>query len=227
MSVIECPQCGQRVSDQASFCPQCGLRFGGVATAPGRPPKDERTIYGELPDPHAVEGVPPGPTAQPGMLPLFPVATHKFVLLSLCSFGIYELYWAYKNWMRIRDRTGEKMLPFWRAFFAPLWGFALFRDIREMAVAAGVPVGWSAGLLATLYLALNAAWKLPDPWGRISFGTVLPMLPVQLAAQRVNAAHAVYSTEPPNGRYTPVNVVVIIVGGLLLVLGVIGSFLPD
>ncbi len=227
MSVIECPQCGQRISDQASFCPQCGVRFGSVATAPGRPPEDELRIYGEAIEPQAVAVPPPGPAAPSGMLPFFPVATHKLIVLSVCSLGIYELYWAYQNWVRIRARTGEKMLPFWRAVFAPLWGFTLFRRIRQTAVAAGVPVGWSAGLVGALYLVLNMAWRLPDPWAWVlSQGTVLALLPVQLTAQRVNATQAAASTEPPNDRYTPVNILVILFGGLLLLLGVIDVLIP-
>ena len=35
-------------------------------------------------------------------LPLFPVATHKFIVLSICTLGIYELYWCYQNWKRIK-----------------------------------------------------------------------------------------------------------------------------
>jgi hypothetical protein len=35
----------------------------------------------------------------------FPVATHKFVVLSIFSFGIYDFYWFYQNWNREREHA--------------------------------------------------------------------------------------------------------------------------
>ena len=32
--------------------------------------------------------------------------------------GIYNIYWSYKNWQRIKSRSREDISPFWRAFFA-------------------------------------------------------------------------------------------------------------
>ncbi len=161
------------------------------------------------------------------MLPLFPVATHKFVVMSLCTFGIYELYWCYQHWDRIRVASGESMRPIWRAIFAPLWAFSLFRRIRYVAHSAGVPAGWSAGALAGCYLVLNIMWRLPDPWWLISFASVLPMIPVQRTAQRVNELHVTNSTEGRNDRYSAANVTMIVIGGLILALSVIGTFLPE
>lgn len=77
--------------------------------------------------------------------PLFPVATHKFIVLSLCSFGLYQFYWIYQNWKRLRRASGECLRPFWRLFFAPIWNFFLFRNIGDVATEAGVPYGWILG----------------------------------------------------------------------------------
>ena len=76
----------------------------------------------------------------PEEFPFFPVPTHKFVVLSICTLGIYELYWAYKNWQRIRLASGETLDPFWRAFFAPFWGFSLFRRVRDRVTSESVRV---------------------------------------------------------------------------------------
>jgi hypothetical protein len=160
-------------------------------------------------------------------LPLFPVATHKFIVLSLCSFGIYELYWCYQNWKRLKMTSGEDLWPFWRAFFAPLWGFSLFKQIRVAALSAGVPVAWSSGALATVYLVLHLTWRLPDPWSLLTFGTLIPMIPVQQAAQRVNDHHAMPGREGRNDNYTVANVAMIVIGGLLLAVAVFGAFIPE
>ncbi|MEM9401487.1 MAG: hypothetical protein AAGA44_03230 [Pseudomonadota bacterium] len=41
----------------------------------------------------------------------------KFTLLYLATFGLYGIYWSYKNWRFIRDRDNSDVLPFIRAFF--------------------------------------------------------------------------------------------------------------
>jgi hypothetical protein len=160
-------------------------------------------------------------------LPFFPVGTHKFVVLSIVTFGIYEMYWAYQNWKRIKTASGQDLSPFWRAIFAPMWGFSLFERVRTMARNGGIDVGWNADSLAILYLLLTTlAWRLPDPLWLLALVSVVPLLPVhqttQLANERVSS-----SAEAPNRRYSVGNVMTIVLGGLLLILVVIGAFLPN
>jgi len=171
------------------------------------------------------EPVPPSYSAI--AYPLFPVATHKFIALSLCTLGIYQLYWCYQNWKRLKSTSSENLSPVWRAAFAPLWGFSLFARIRAVAVVHGVPVDWNSGALATCYLVLSLLHRLPDPWWLITFGALVPMIPVQLAAQRANEQHAGSITEPRNDRYSTANVATMVIGGLFVILAVIGSFMGD
>jgi len=71
---------------------------------------------------------------------------------------------------------------------------------------------------------MSVLWRLPDPWWLISLATFVPVLPVQHAAQRINAA--CLATSDRNDSYSAANVVLIVLGGLTVVLGVVGSFLP-
>jgi hypothetical protein len=48
-----------------------------------------------------------------------PVSLTKFIVLSLLTGGIYELYWFYKTWRFVRDRDSSTIMPFWRALFSP------------------------------------------------------------------------------------------------------------
>lgn len=159
-------------------------------------------------------------------LPLFPVATHKFIVLSICSFSIYEFYWCYQHWKRLKHASGENLSPFWRAFFTPLWAFSLFARIRATAASNRVITEWSAGVLGTFYLVLSVLWRLPDPWWLISFASFIPMIPVQQAAQRVNELHMVSGAEGRNDSYTTANVATIVIGGFLLILVIVGTFMP-
>ena len=200
----QCPLCGVFNTGIADVC-DCGYDFrsGILRSAVTRGAQD------------AEDG------AKVPVLPFFPVATHKFIALSICSFGIYELYWSYQNWKRIQLMTRGHISPFWRAFFAPLWGFSLFRQVRERAVSEQVTVAWSSSVLGALYLALSLSWRLPDPWWLISFATLVPMLPVQQVAQRVNQLRG--SSEDRNEHYSSANVILIVLGGLLLVLTIAGT----
>jgi hypothetical protein len=154
----------------------------------------------------------------------FPVATHKFVVMSICTFGLYELYWCFKNWQRIRQRSGENLSPFWRAVFAPLWSFSLFRRIRDYARHQQVTVNWSPGWLGTLYLLLRASGGLPDPWWLISFVAFMPIVAV------VRTTYAIHEKEKApeslNTSYSDANRAWIILGGSLVILAIMGAFTP-
>lgn len=223
MALITCPDCGHGVSDRAPVCVQCGRPLGAVPPTPPHPPQAVSARAAEAPAPQQADAA---VASRVGALPLFPVATHKFIVLSISTFNIYALYWCYQNWKRLKAASGENLSPFWRAFFAPLWGFSLFKRMRAAAVSAGVPVEWSSETLAAFYLGLNMTWRLPDPWWWISFGALISIIPVQQAAQRVNERYAALNTEGRNDNYSTANVATIVIGGLLLILAVIGTFMP-
>ena len=156
--------------------------------------------------------------------PYFPVATHKFIVLSVCTFGMYDIYWFFQNWRRIQERTRGSLSPFWRAVFAPFWAFSLFRHIHDDARRAGVEPGWRAGLLGVLYFVLTALWRLPDPWWLVCMLAFLTILPVLRTTQRLNAGRQ--AREWRNTDYSIVNVLTIIVGGALFLMALIGTLLP-
>ena len=158
-------------------------------------------------------------------IPQFSVSLSKLAVMSLATFGIYELYWCYKQWDAIRRRESEKLSPFWRAFFAPLWGFSLFPRIQRLTANYGVPATWSGTGLALGFFILGAMWRLPDPYWLASFFSFLPLLVVQRSVNALNAAVAPAADR--NARYSGLNVVVIVIGAILLLLAILGTLLPN
>jgi len=156
--------------------------------------------------------------------PQFAVSRAKLVVMSLCTLGLYEIYWAYKQWDAIRRREQESMMPFWRAIFAPLWGFSLFPRLQKLAASHGTDPGFSGSALALAYFIITVAWRLPDPWWLVSFFAWLPLLPVQRAVNELNATLA--PEAPRNDSYSGLNILMIVVGGVLLVLAVLGTLMP-
>ena len=68
--------------------------------------------------------------AAPPELPYFSVSNRKLLVMTLSSFGLYGLYWFYKNWTIIQKRDSAAIRPFWRAFFAPFFCHPCFKDIQ-------------------------------------------------------------------------------------------------
>ena len=113
------------------------------------------------------------------------VAAVKFVIFSIVSFGIYHVYWFYKNWKHVQARDRSGIRPFWRGIFCLIWCWPLVRDIR--AHGGALSPGW-AGILPLLYIALNLTVRLPDPYWLLSLLSFLPLLPVVSAIHQLNEA---------------------------------------
>ena len=152
----------------------------------------------------------------------FTASTVKFVLMSICTFGIYELYWFYKNWVLIKESTNNKLMPFWRMLFAHLWAYSCFKEIQSSAKAEATQQLSSIGFLAFLYFILVLFWKLPEPYNLISILSFLPLIPANSAAIAVNKKVAPDHVE--NSAFSGLNWLGLALGGLLLLLALIGSF---
>lgn len=199
MSLVSCPDCGQVVSDAAPACVHCGRPLLPASI--------------------------PAPAESASLYPYFPVATHKFIVLSLCTLNFYTFYWCYNNWWRIRQRSGAQLSPFWRAFFAPLWAFSLFGHISRDARARGLAVGWSSALLGAAYLTVSAMGAVPEKWWLVSLAGFVPFVPVVHTISQVNNSER--ASETRNLSYSGGNVAAILLGGLILLLAVVGTFMPE
>jgi hypothetical protein len=151
--------------------------------------------------------------------PFFAVSTHKFVVMSLTTFGLYTVYWVYRQWKRFVER-GDVLSPFWRTFFMLVTNYALFARVRARAREDRVPIDWLPSILGSFYLTLTLTFRLPDPWWMLTLLSFLPIIPVQRTIDRVNAMHL---PELPNRGYSGWNIFGIVVGGLLLILAVYGT----
>lgn len=154
--------------------------------------------------------------------PLFSISLLKLTLMSICTAGLYELYWFYRTWKAIKAREASGIWPFWRACFAFFFCYQCFAKIRAQGKSIGVAGKLPAGALAVGWIATTMTWKLPDPYWWISSLTFCFLLPAQAYANRINAAKE-YS---PDARLGAWEWVVAIAGGLFMVLALIGTFVP-
>jgi hypothetical protein len=115
----------------------------------------------------------------------FPVSPYKFTALSVLTFGLYELFWHWKNWRFIRARDGSNILPWGRALFAPFWYPALLNDLKRTSKEHSI-FRFSVVPLAIAYFVLLYSSGAPDPFWLISLVSFLPLLPAVREINRRN-----------------------------------------
>jgi hypothetical protein len=157
--------------------------------------------------------------------PFFPVSILKLVVLAICTLGLYELYWFYRNWRLVCDREKSDIRPFWRAVFAFFFCYGMFTRVRDFPSSGAEVQRLPAGPLAAGWIITTLLWKLPNPYSLLCWLAVLFIVPVQMAAIRTNDAEA--PGHDRNAKFSPANWVTVGLGGVVCVLAVIGSFMPD
>ena len=204
-----CPKCGKKNDDNAKFCQECGFLMENISTILNKGPtmsvNDEKTPFIRQQENRrkpVFERNRKQMDKDKNELSVlsqhnhddkslqnpvfFSISAGKLAILSICSFGIYEIYWFYKNWRLERKRTHEAIMPFWRALFGVLFCYSLFRRIRDYAITIKLVPNFNAGWRAAFFILLSILWRLPDPFWLISTLTFLPLLGVQKQANLIN-----------------------------------------
>lgn len=154
----------------------------------------------------------------------YAVSPAKFVAMSVCTFGLYGIYWSYRNWEAIKEIEGSSILPLARAIFYPLWHYPLLTGLNRTLESETLSSGAYRGLLAAIVLIPGLMWNLPDPYWLVSMLTFIGFLPALHAIRRADSTGVIH------GRFLhPSNLIAYLVGGPLLVFTVMSSisFLPS
>jgi hypothetical protein len=165
----------------------------------------------------------PNDAARPE-LPYFSVSIAKLLVMTCCTFGLYEVYWFYKNWSLIKKRDSLTIRPFWRGVFSIFFCNACFADIHASAEKLGLQKNFNAGGLAAGWILTTIAWRLPDPYWLVTYCAVLFMIPVQGVANEINRSAS--PDHEINSSYSGWNIFGIVVGGIMFVLSLVGVFMP-
>jgi tetratricopeptide (TPR) repeat protein len=247
MPIIACSACGKKLSVPDQFynkrfkCPGCQSIISFELEANTPPPIPQRMINEkniQVPPPSKKEIIikPLVPDAEkppsnlekpepPRQMRFFEVSKFKLIILSLCSFGIYELYWFYKNWKAEKDHTGENISPFAQALFAPLTAYSFFGKVNAEAKKIGIPFQSTPSVLALVFILFNILWRLPDPYWLISLLSFIPLLPVVDCISKINAY--INPRVIKNDNFSTSNWILIVCGGILLGFVCFESFLPE
>ncbi len=154
--------------------------------------------------------------------PYFPVSVPKLIIMSVCTFGIYELYWFYKHWQSEMNRTKQKLSPFWRAVFAVFFCYPLFKKVREMSHEHQIDMWFSPGSMALAYISLAitfsfTAFGIQVIWEHpfyITLLSVLPLAAIQSEVHKLNKKIAPAAGR--NARFSGLNILAVLIGGSIL-----------
>jgi hypothetical protein len=157
-------------------------------------------------------------------LPFFGASGMKLSVLSLATLGLYQIFWFYKNWRRVKARSGRDISPFWRAFFSPLYCYAFATEVNSAAKSANLAPRVNPGLVAVTYAGLILLQRLPDPYWLVCLLSFVPLIPI---ARQIRAIHeTIRPGFEPEARWNGWSYVTLAVGGILAGLAVIDIFAP-
>lgn len=155
------------------------------------------------------------------------------MLFSVFSFGLYEVYWFYRNWKAIKTSQLPGIWPIPRAIFAVFFCYDLFKRVLHSAKENGYTETYSATWLATAYiimLIVSSVWNRMDSLGAFDlvilafllFVTPLILFPIQRAINFNNAQLGAPAAS--DGRFSVGEVILLVVGSALMLV-VLWAFL--
>jgi hypothetical protein len=93
----------------------------------------------------------------------FALSILKLVVMSVCTLGLYQVYWFYKHWAKIKERSEPHITPWARALFGIFWCYSCFNFIRKEERQLDIEPTLSVGPLAFGWIGLELASQCPDP----------------------------------------------------------------
>jgi len=152
----------------------------------------------------------------------FMVGAVKLAVMMVATLGLYQLYWFYKQWDRVRE-AGDNVAPAPRSLFSIVFCYSLFRRIIDSTHAVGVATRLPPSLLAIGFIVSSLMWKLDGPASFLGFLAFVPLVAAQRIANAVALGQG--STEDRNTRLTWLNWVGVLVASTFFALLVLGAVL--
>ncbi|MCD8551211.1 MAG: hypothetical protein LRY75_19815 [Shewanella xiamenensis] len=129
-------------------------------------------------------------------VPLFHVSLAKFVIMFFATFGLYQIYWFYKQWQALKEYYDLDVWPIARCIFTVFFTHSLFVYVNEYIKEDNRSYRWNYSALATAYVllvvvssVLNQIETLPTSLILISIVIPLAVLyPLYEAQKAINFA---------------------------------------
>ncbi|MCZ4319348.1 hypothetical protein O4H26_10120 [Aequorivita viscosa] len=149
------------------------------------------------------------------------VTLQKFIVLSIVSYGLYDIWWMYKTWKFFKEKDNLDIMPVPRAIFALFFMIGPFDRIQDFSQSKGYTKTFSSLGCFLGVICFNLLGRLPEPYFIISFVSFLFFIPALEAfnhAIRNSANLEVTETERFNTR----QLVLLICGGVFWLMVLMG-----
>ncbi|MFT3844656.1 MAG: hypothetical protein QM725_06365 [Lacibacter sp.] len=154
------------------------------------------------------------------------ISVNKFVLLSVLTGGLYELWWVYKAWRFFKEKDRLDIMPAMRAIFSIFFLYSLFNRILDYSNEKGYTGNYSSGFLFIAFILSNLLAYLPDPFWLISLLSVFILLPPFKALNYAKQNSTEFATVEQEGFNTR-QVVLILIGVVFWSLALAGLMMND
>lgn len=166
------------------------------------------------------------------------VSVPKFLVLYFLTFGLYGMYWHYKNWAQYKIAyNDDQPMPIMRAIFSIFFTHSLFSIVDMRIKDQGAEFSWNPNLWATVAVIALLVGRIIDRVfadgtfsNPLEYISLVSMVVYGFALYKAQRAINIACNDPDgasNRNITLVNCIWIFLGTLLLSLFVIGIFLPD
>jgi hypothetical protein len=158
----------------------------------------------------------------------FPVSSLKFWVMSILTFDLYLIYWAYKNFKQL-EVQGNSVIY---ALFIPLSFSSLIKGVEVQSEKAGKPLHLKRVLLAIGFFLLTVAAKIADRENQNAIAlllSVVALLPVAYIQRKIVMLNQeLRPSVPIQSKFSAWDITGAVLGGIILVLALIGLFvIPD
>ena len=215
-----CPYCMKEIDDEAAKCKHCGGWLVDEADFKQKKLDQEKAVQKILGDEQKPEMKDYGENTE-----YFSLSNTKLVLMCVLTLGFYDLYWFYRNWKAVKLQEQKKISPFWRAFFAIIFCYSLFKRALVSARSKGYQSKATPEVLAAAYIVLNVVANRVDV---LWWAGLFSFVPILIAANAIRYSNVKLdgNLKEHKGLNGP-EIAFLVIGLLLWALIALGQFLPE
>jgi len=154
-------------------------------------------------------------------LEYYRISVGHFVILSIVTCGIYELWWIYKTWQFFQDKEHSDIKPGIRALFSVIFLIPLFNKIKKLANG---DVNYYSVLLFLGFFIINSLSLLPDPYFLIAiFSIVFLIIPFRALNYAVDYCEDVKVLD--KNKFSTRQIILLILGSFIWILYLAGHII--
>jgi antitoxin component YwqK of YwqJK toxin-antitoxin module len=106
------------------------------------------------------------------------ITVQKFIIFSICSFGLYTIWWQYKCWRFFNEKDDLDIWPVPRAIFPIFFLYNLLQRINKFSESKGLEKINQPFLIYITYCICVYSERLPYPFFLINFLAFLSLIQV-------------------------------------------------